>query len=162
MALTFNDEQEAELLKLLGLPEVAPGDTDAGLTLDTITDLAHQVEAMDPAKPSTVAAAAKRNGMEVIDTATADALRRDAAEGRRVAASAAAAKVEAAVDSAIDTGRIMPSRKKHWVTLCSNDDEMLTHLASIAPGTAVPLDAIGHAADTGTTRDVADAAAWFY
>lgn len=161
MALTFNDEQEAELLKLLGLPEAAPGDTDAGLTLDTITDLAAQVEAMDPAKPSTVAAAAKRNGMEVIDTATADALRRDAAEGRRVAAAAAATKVETAVEAAINTGRITPGRKKHWITLCSNDDAMLEHLASIAPGTAVALSEIGHAADV-NTGDLADAAEWFY
>ncbi|WP_349268679.1 hypothetical protein MPNTM1_03703 [Mycolicibacterium parafortuitum] len=131
-----------------------------GLVLDTIIDLAAQVEALDPAKPSTVAAAAKRNGMEVIDTATADALRRDAAEGRRVAAAAAKAKVEAAVDDAINTGRIMPSRKQSWITLCSNDPEMMTHLASIAPGTAVPLDAIGHAADN--TGDLDQPAGWFW
>lgn len=160
MALTLNDDQEADLLKLLGLPEAAPGEADVELVIDTIVDLAHQVEALDPERPSTVAAAAKRNGMEVIDTATADALRRDAAEGRRVAAAAAAAKVETAVEEAINTGRIMPSRKKHWMVLCSNDEAMIEHLASIAPGTAIALSEIGHAADN--TGDLAEPAAWFY
>jgi hypothetical protein len=160
MALTLNDDQEVDLLKLLGLPEAAPGETDVELVIDTITDLAHQVEAIDPAKPSTVAAAAKRNGMEVIDTATADALRRDAAEGRRVAAAAAHAKVEAAVEDAINTGRITPGRKKHWLTLCTNDEAMLEHLTSIAPGTAVALSEIGHAADN--TDDLAKPAGWFW
>ncbi|MDV3136746.1 phage protease [Mycobacterium sp. 29Ha] len=160
MALTLNDEQEADLLKLLGLPEAAPGESDVELVIDTIVDLAAQVETLDPAKPSTVAAAAKRNGMEVIDTATADALRRDAAEGRRVAAAAARAKVEAAVEDAINTGRITPARKKHWLTLCTNDEAMIQHLASIAPGTAVPLAEVGHSADN--TADLDKPAAWFY
>ena len=147
MALTFNDEQEAELLKLLGLPEAAPGDTDAGLALDTIADLATQVEAMDPAKPSTVAAAAKRNGLEVIDTATVAVLRREAEEGRRLAAAAEHAKIEAAVDNAIDTGRIMLSRREYWVTMCSADPFMLKRLADHEPG-VIPVGAeVGHAAD---------------
>ncbi|MFB1299007.1 hypothetical protein ACAG24_026230 [Mycobacterium sp. pW049] len=159
MALTLNDDQEADLLKLLGLPEAAPGDTDAGLVIDTIVDLAAQVEALDPAKPSTVAAAAKRNGMEVIDTATADALRRDAAEGRKIAAAAARAKVEASVDDAIDKGKIMASRRKHWVTLIEADPGMADVLAATPNETAVPLSQIGHAADN---ADLAQPAGWFY
>lgn len=159
MALTLNDDQEADLLKLLGLPEAAPGDTDAGLVIDTIVDLAAQVEALDPAKPSTVAAAAKRNGMEVIDTATADALRRDAAEGRKIAAAAARAKVESAVDDAIDKGKIMASRRKHWVTLIEADPGMADVLAATPNETAVPLSQIGHAADN---ADHAQPAGWFY
>ena len=160
MALTLNDDQEADLLKLLGLPEAAPGDTDAGLVLDTIVDLAAQVEALDPAKPSTVAAAAKRNGMEVIDTATADALRRDAAEGRKIAAAAARAKVESAVDDAIDKGKIMASRRKHWVTLIEADPGMADVLAATPNETAVPLSPIGHAA--ADNADLAQPAGWFY
>jgi len=158
MALTFDDTQTAALLEALGLP----ADTDdADLIVATAHDLATQVEGLDPAKPSTVAAAAARHGMEVIDKPTADALRRDAQEGRRVIAAAAKAKVEAAVDQAIDPGRIMPSRKKHWVTLCENDETMLQHLASIAPGTAVPLNEVGHAADMSGDA-TPEQAAWFY
>lgn len=161
MALTFNDEQEAELLKLLGLPEAAPGDTDAGLALDTITDLAHQVAGMTPEAPTSVAAAAKRHGMEVIDTDTATALRRDAAEGRRVAAAAARTRVEASVDDAVGKGKITPSRRKHWVELISADPGMADVLAAVPNETAVPLSAVGHAADV-NAADLSEPAAWFY
>jgi Mu-like prophage I protein len=155
--MEFTPEQITALLEALGLPAETD---DADLIVATTVDLAAQVEALDRAKPSTVAAAAKRNGMEVIDTATADALRRDAAEGRRVAAAAAAAKVEAAINDAINTGRITPGRRTHWLTLCANDEAMIEHLASIAPGTAVPLAEVGHAADT--SADLAKPAGWFY
>ncbi|MGP4054174.1 hypothetical protein ACTWP6_05015 [Mycobacterium sp. 4D054] len=161
MALTLNDDQEADLLKLLGLPDAAPGDTDAGLVLDTIVDLAAQIEALDPAKPSTVAAAAKRNGMEVIDTATAEALRRDAAEGRRVAAAAARQRVEASVDDAIGKGKITPARRKHWVSVIEADPGMADVLASYPNEMAVPMTQIGHAADTGT-GDLDQPAGWFW
>lgn len=160
MALTLNDTQEAELLKLLGLPEAEPGEADVEVVMATIVDLAAQVQALDPEKPSTVHAAAARNGMEVLDKDTAAALRRDAQAGRQAAAAAAAAKVESAVDDAIDKGKVMASRRKHWITLCTNDPEMVTHLASIAPGTAIPLAEIGHAADT--TGDIDQPAGWFY
>ncbi|MDP7738993.1 phage protease [Mycobacterium paragordonae] len=157
MALTFDDTQGAALLDALGLPT----DTDdADLIVATAKDLAAQIDGLDTAKASAVVAAAARHGMEVIDKPTADALRRDAQEGRRVAAAAAKAKVEAAVDQAIDTGRIMPSRKKHWITLCENDATMLEHLASVAPGTAVPLTEVGHSADT--TPELTHSGQWFY
>jgi hypothetical protein len=155
--MEFTPEQIAALLDALGLP----ADTaDAQLVVDTAADLAAQVQALDPAKPSTVAAAAARNGMEVLDKDTAAALRRDAQAGRQAIAAAARAKVEAAVEDAIDTGRITPGRKQHWITLCANDEAMIQHLASIAPGTAVPLAEIGHSADN--ADDLAKPAAWFY
>lgn len=158
MALELDDTQTAVLLALLGLPEDT---TDVQLIIDTVKDATRDPMLPPPpdAKPSEIAAAAAKHGMEVLDTATADVLRRDAAEGRQLKVSAARAKVEAAVDDAINTGRIMPSRKKHWLTLCENDDTMLQHLASIAPGTAVPINEVGHAADT---TDLAEPAAWFY
>ncbi|WP_024448082.1 hypothetical protein [Mycolicibacterium iranicum] len=161
MALTLNDTQEADLLKLLGLPEAAPGESDVELVIDTITDLAAQVEALDPDKPSTVAAAAARSGMEVLDKETAAALRRDAAEGRRVAAAAAKEKVETAVDDAIGKGKVLASRRKHWVTLIEADPEMADVLARIPDETAVPLTAIGHAASA-DSADVSEPAPWFY
>jgi len=161
MAVTFNDEQEAELLKLLGLPEAAPGDTDAGLTLDTITDLAHQVEGLDPAKPSTIAASARRHGMDLVDHETHESLKRDATAGRQIAAAAAKAKVEASVDAAVDKGKITPSSRKHWVTLIEVDPGMADVLAAVPDETAVPMSEVGHATDTGT-GGVTDAAAWFY
>ena len=156
MTLAIDDTQTAALLEALGLP----ADTaDSDLVVATAADLAAQAQGVDPAKPSTVAAAARKHGMDLVDHDTHEALKRDAAAGRQIAAAAARAKVEAAVEEAINTGRITPGRK-NWITLCENDDTMLQHLASIAPGTAVPLDEIGHAADT--TGDLAEPAPWFY
>lgn len=155
--MEFTEEQIAALLTALGLP----ADTgDAQLVVDTAIDLAAQVEALDPERPSTVAAAARRNGMEVIDTATAEALRRDAAEGRRVAAAAARQRVEASVDDAISKGKITPARRKHWVSVIEADPGMADVLASYPDEMAVPLSQIGNAADT--AGDVDQPAAWFY
>lgn len=155
--MEFTPEQITALLEALGLPVDT---TDAQLVVDTAVDLAAQVETLDPERPSTVAAAARRNGMEVIDTATADALRRDAAEGRRVAAAAAKAKVEASVDQAISKGKITPGRRKHWVSVIEADPGMADVLASYPDEMAVPLTEVGHATDN--SADLDKPAAWFY
>ena len=159
MALTLNDTQEAELLKLLGLPEADPGESDVELVIDTITDLAAQAQALDSARPAAVAASAARAGLEVLDKETADALRRDAQEGRRVAAAAARAQVEAAVDTAVSRGKITPGRRKHWVQLIEADPGMADVLAKVPDETAVALSEIGHAADAGTDTEQPG---WFY
>jgi len=155
--MEFTPEQVTALLEALGLP---PDTDDAQLVVDTAADLAAQVEALDPAKPSTVAAAAARNGMEVLDRDTADALRRDAQEGRRIAAAAARAKVEAAVDDAVSKGKITPARKRHWISLLENDLGMADVLAAVPNETAVPMSEVGHAAHN--TGDLAERSAWFY
>ena len=86
------------------------------------------------------------------------ALRRDAAEGRKLAAAAALAKVEAAVDDAINNGKITPARRKHWVTLIEADPEMANVLAAVPNETGVPLTEIGHS----TEAELAEASRWFY
>jgi hypothetical protein len=155
--MEFTPEQIAALLAALGLPADT---TDAQLVVDTATDLAAQVAGMTPEQPSSVAAAAKRHGMEVIDTATADAMRRDAAEGRKIAAAAAKAKVEAAVDKAVNRGAITASRRGHWISVIEADPAMEQVRARVPDELAVPLSEMGHSADT--TGDLADAANWFY
>jgi hypothetical protein len=158
MALTLNDAQETELLKTLGLPDAQPGETDVELVIAAVTDLADQ--AGDPAKPSTIAASAKRAGLEVLDNDTAAALRRDAQEGRRVVAAAAKARTEAVVDDAIRKGKIAGSRRKHWITIIEADPESATILASIADETAVPLTEVGHSEDAPANAD--GGGEWFY
>jgi hypothetical protein len=155
--MQFDDDQTAALLDALGLP----ADTDdPQLVIDTAVDLAAQLG--DPSKPSAIAASAKHAGLEVIDTDTAAALRRDAAEGRKIAAAAAKAKVEveAAVSDAVDKGKITPARRNHWVTLIDADPGMAEVLAAVPAQTAVPLSEVGHATDN--TGDLAEAAPWFY
>ena len=130
------------------------------LIIDIVADLAAQAARMNIEKPSTIAAAAKKAGLEVIDIATADVLRADAAEGRRVAAAAAKAKVEAAVDDAVTNDKIAPARRKHWVSLIEADPGMGDVLAAVPSETAVPMSEVGHSADD--TRDQARTAEWFY
>lgn len=154
--MTFTDEQIAALLEAVGLP----ADTDdPQLVVDTVADLAAQAAGMNPEQPSTVAAAARRHGLELVDHDTHEALKRDAAEGRKIAAAAARAKVEAAVDDAVTKGKITPARRKHWVELITADSGMADVLAAMPAETAVPMSEVGHAADT-TNGD--DSGGWFY
>lgn len=157
MTLTLDADRAAAMLDALGLPADT---TDPDLIVATVVDLATQAAGLDPAKPSTVAAAAKRAGLAVIDAATEAALRHDAAEGRKLAAAAAAAKVENEVDDAIAKGKILARSRRHWVTLISADPAMSQVLAGIAPETAVPLTEIGHSVDA--DGDLARKPAWFY
>ena len=154
--MEFTPEQITGLLVALGLPEDT---TDPQLVIDTVVDLAEQVEQLDPARPSTVAAAAKRSGLEVLDKETVATLRRDAATGRQLAAAAARQKVEASVDKAIDRGAIPLARRKHWVELLAADPAMEQHLAATPDGTAVALTEVGHSTEK---DDLAEVAPWFY
>lgn len=158
LTLSFDETQSQVLLALLGLP---PETDDQQLILDTIQDLTRAEPDADDA-PS-IAAAAKRHGLELLDTDTRASLERDAAEGRRLIAATKAADIERKVDAAIDRGAITPSRKKHWTQLLTHDSAMVEVLASIADGTAVPLSEIGHSAAESDTQLTPDAtAAWFY
>jgi hypothetical protein len=155
MALTFNDEQAAALIEALALPAETD---DIALILATVADLAAQAAGMNPEKPSTVAAAARKAGLEVVDTDTLATLRHDAAEGRKIAAAAAQQKIEATVEDAISKGKITPARRKHWVTLILADPGMGEVLASVPNETAVPMTEIGHSLEP----ELAESSAWFY
>ncbi|BBY76997.1 hypothetical protein MPRF_38960 [Mycolicibacterium parafortuitum] len=159
MAFTLTDVQQAALLEALGLPADT---TDPELVVDTVTDLVAQAEALDPAKPSTVAAAAKKAGMELLDKDAANALRRDAAEGRKMAAAAAQERIAASVDDAIRKGKITPGRRKHWVNLISADPEMADVLAKVPDETAAPMSETGHSMNPEPGSDLAEPGEWFY
>lgn len=160
MALTFDDTQAAVLLALLGLPE----DTDdLGLVIDTVKDVTRDPllpAVHDDASASQVAAAAKKHGLELLDADSLAALKRDAQEGRRIAAAAAKAKVEATVEDAVNRGKITAARKRHWVSLIEADPGMADVLAGVPDETAVPLAELGHSTDT--SADTAAAGGWFY
>jgi Mu-like prophage I protein len=157
MALTFNDDQAAKLLEALGLPHDT---TDVDLVVATVVDLAAQAAGMTAEKPSTVAAAARKAGLEVVDAATLTSLRHDAQQARQLVAAARAQKIEAAVDDAVTKGKISMARKQHWVTLATHDEKMLDILAAVPNETAVPMTELGHSLDPVDAG--ADAPAWFY
>lgn len=158
MALTFTDDQTSQLFELLGLPaDTDPADVDAILAV--IDDLAKQAAVGDnDTKPSAVAAAAKRIGLEVVDSDTLAALRTEATEGRQVKAAATKARIDGQVADAIRAGKITPARRDHWVTLITADPAMADVLASVPDETAVPINEVGHASDS---DNLTDAATWF-
>ncbi len=156
-APTFTAEQAAQLLDLLGLPADT---TDPELILATLADLAAQAADTGEPKPSEVAAAAKRQGLDVIDADTLAALRRDAAEGRQIKAAAERQKVEDTVNDAVAKGKITPGRRGHWVDLISADPGMADVLASVPAETAVPLTEIGHGIGSETAAPHPDG--WVY
>src|SRR5258708_1042152 len=97
MALTFDDTQAPTLLDMLGL---SADITNIDIVLATINDLVTDEQAEPDgklAKPSAVAAAAKRAGLEVVDASTLQLLQRDAAEGRTLKASVERQRIEVAV-----------------------------------------------------------------
>lgn len=159
MALTFDDSQATKILTTLGLPA---NTTDPDVVIATAEDLAAESADIDPAKPSTIAAAANKAGLEVIDTATAEALRRDATTGRQMAADAAKQKIEATVDDSIRRGKITPGRRQHWVTLIAADPGMADVLSQIPDETAAPMTEAGHGNNPDPGASMTEPGEWFY
>lgn len=159
-ALTFTDEQTARLLAALALDEGA----DAETVVLAVEEMAKREAERDTAaaKPSEIAAAAKRVGMELVDADTVAALRHDASEGRKLAAAARQQKIEADIDEAIRLGKIAPSRRQHWVKLAAADEGMLTVLREIPPETAVAFSEIGHSTEPGDRDGIAELGKWFF
>jgi hypothetical protein len=156
MALTLDDTQSAALLTALGLP---PDTADVDLVVAAVADLASQAAGINAEAPATIAAAARKAGLEVVDGDTLAALRTDAASGRQMAAAAKAQKIEAAVDDAITKGKVTPGRKAHWVSLCSHDEQMLATLAAFPNELAAPMSEVGHSIDA---VDADAGGGWFY
>ncbi|SIM07932.1 Mu-like prophage I protein [Mycobacteroides abscessus subsp. abscessus] len=157
MALAFDDQPAADLLDTLGLPTDT---TDTALILATVKDAITETPT-DATRPSAIAAAAKKAGLEVLDTDTAAALRAEAAEGRQIKAAAARQKIEDTVTTAITKGKITAARRKHWVDLITADPAMADVLASVPDETAVPFTEIGHGVST-ENGEPPTSAGWFY
>lgn len=152
----FTEEQSTQFLELLGLPADT---TDVAAIFAVVEDLIKQASENEGSKPSDIAAAAKRAGLEVTDPDSFTRLQAEAAEGRQIKAAAAAAKIEASVADAISKGKITPARKKHWVTLITADPGMEQVLASVPNETAMPMSELGHSHDD--AGDITEPADWF-
>src|ERR1700744_3702436 len=149
MALTFDDDQAAQLLQLLGLPDDT---TDLDLILATVADMAK-------ADGGDAVAAAKRAGLATIDPDSLVQLRADAQRGRDLAAAAAKAEVEEIVTKAIKAGKIPVSRRGHWVTLITNDHGLADVLAAM-PDDIIPMTEMGHSLGS-ESDELAERADWF-
>lgn len=115
----------------------------------------------DPAPPAPapvpVPAAAKDGVVSVDAQAWAD-MQANAALGLKAFQDAQAKADNDCIEKAIDEGRIPPSRKGHYQALMTADRADTTDLLTkrLAPGAAVPLVEMGHAADTTPTATVTE------
>lgn len=136
-AVAFSDEQLDNLRQLAGVA------TDA----DEGTILAALGEALAEAEPQPINTAPSiPQGMALVDSATLDALRTDAAAGREARNRQMAEDRARIVDSAVLDGRIPPARREHWLAQLTADPGAEQVLAALTPG-LVPLSELG---DSGT------------
>lgn len=117
------------------------GITDAALDEEGL--LAALDEALNEvAEPETTAPTALPAGTIAIDEATLTTLQRDAAAGRAARDAQIVAERTAAVDAAVQTGRIPFARKQYWLDQLAVDPGAAETLANLAPG-LIPTEEIG-------------------
>jgi hypothetical protein len=107
-----------------------------------------------PASGQQTAASA---GLVGVDPDTLATLRRDAEQGRAIAAAAVQRERTQLVAAAVAQGKITPARREHWLTVLGADPGMAATLASLPAG-LVPLVELGYSGET----EVAEPAAWFH
>jgi len=131
-AVAFSDEQLTTMRQQLGVASNA----DEGTILAALTEALSE-----QASDSTGVSAPE--GMALVDSATLDSLREDAAAGRAARDQQQADERVRLVNAAVSDGRIAPARKDHWLAQLSADAGSADTLASLAPG-LIPLNEVGH------------------
>ena len=96
--------------------------------------------------------AAQTEGTVVIDQAALTELQAMAAEGREARQHQVEADRVRAVDSAVSTGRIPPSRRDHWLAQLAADPGAAEVLAGL-PANTIPVQAIGKTGGVGESTD---------
>ena len=134
------------LLEALALP--------ADTTDPELVALAVEDAITAPASGQQTAAAA---GLTQVDPDTLAALRRDAEQGRAIAAAAVQRDRAQLVAAAVNRGSITPARRQHWLTVLSADPGMADTLASLPAGLVPVTGELGHATESAT-----EPAAWFH
>lgn len=151
---------EATRKALAGDGTPAPADAPK----DPPADPAPAPAAGDPTPPPTPApevvqpAASAASGVIQMDSAAYAALQAQALQGAQAHATLKAQAHAKVVDSAIDTGRITPARREHYMALMKADEADTTDLLTrrLQPGASVPLTEIGHSSDATPTALVTD------
>lgn len=136
---TIPPELWGRLLDALGLPPDADPEMVALAVEDAVT--------------TPVAASA---GLVQVDPDTLTALRREAEQGRTIAAAAVQRERTQLVAAAVAAGKITPARREHWLTVLAADPVMANTLAALPAG-LVPMVELGYSGE-----EVAEPAAWFH
>lgn len=136
------DEDIKAKLAEVGLGDPAPStNPEAPIVADPVPPV--------PAPAVPAAASAAAGDTVQLDKATYDAMIANAALGAKAHETLVAQADARIVDKAIAEGRIMPSRRAHYVAEMQADREHVTDLLTnqLQPGVAVPLAEVGHSAE---------------
>lgn len=135
-AMAFTPEQLTTMRQELGLAETAD---EATIVAALSEALAEQPEA--PAAPTVP------EGMSLVDNTVLDQLRAGAEDGRQAREQQRVEARNAAIQAAVESGRIAPASREHFAQLYDADPEGTGELlANLAPG-LVPVNEIGHSGD---------------
>lgn len=128
----------------------------AALGLDETADIAAIVAATEEAAKAaadaaasegdtaaSIAAAARKRGMTVVDASALAEMQAQAARGAELADRIERDERERFVASAVEAGKIPSSRREHWLTMLTADPSAAEVLAGI-PDNTVPLTARGY------------------
>ena len=120
------------------------GITDAGIGEDGLLAALDEALAEQATTPE---------GVQMIDGATLDVLRSDAAAGRQALAAQTEQRRGTLVDAAINDGRIAPARRQHWLdALAADETGAAEALAGLAKG-LIPVEEIGHSDGVDSAED---------
>lgn len=139
-AMAWTEEQMTNLRQKLGVAV----DADEATILAALDEALDEGAQESPAAAGTTTTANVPEGMALVDAATLDSLREDAAAGREARTVQQAAERAAVVDAAVRDGRIPVARREHWVNAIAADPGAADTLAALEPG-LIPLDELGHA-----------------
>lgn len=127
-SVEITDEDFATLRTSLGLGD----DAEIGDVIDAAADRKAPTEEKDEA-PEPVAAKLPE-GVLAIDSETWAQVQADAKLGREAREAQVQARQVALVDAAVKAGKIMPSRKVHWLSQLQHDEEGVTAaIAALTP-----------------------------
>ncbi|WP_336653073.1 MULTISPECIES: head maturation protease, ClpP-related [unclassified Leucobacter] len=138
------DDLTAGIRERLGVTDAEASDE----TLLAALDEALEERAETPAAPS----AAIPEGAVVMDAATLEELRRNAALGAQARREQESARRDAIVAAALRDGRIAASARDNWRAQLDKDEEGIAALLESFPKNAVPVQEVGHS-DTLTSAD---------
>lgn len=144
-----DDASDDDIRKALAAVGLGPEDDDDDGDDGSQDDGDDNADADAGKQLAAAGAQAKAGDVVQLDKATYDSLISGAQAGAKAMTTLQAQADARVVDKAIDEGRIMPSRRDHFMALMTADRADTTDLLTkrLQPGVAVPLNEAGHSVD---------------
>lgn len=132
-----------------------PGDADDAAVLAALDDVIDKATAPPAAVPQQPVAASLPEGVVMVDKATLDELKVNAAAGAKALTRQATEDRDRFIAAAVQDGKIPPARKEAWTVAYDKDPEgTRQYLGQIEAGLVVPVTAKGSMGDAEATEDI--------